>query len=306
VRCLRKSGEETEIHYLTKKAFAGIAENNPNIGKVYGIEKNVSEVLTALKAEKYDHILDLHKNLRSQQVILNLMRPHSSFDKLNFKKWMLVRFKKNTLPKVHIVDRYMKAAEVLGIVNDHAGLDFFIAPDQEMDISSLPAPFDNGYIGIVIGGKHNTKILPVDQVIEICIGLKSPVILLGGKEDAARGEQIATIPGLQVFNACGKYNLMQSASLVKQALAIVTNDTGLMHIAAAFRKPIVSVWGNTIPELGMYPYMTGSVPQMIAEVKGLSCRPCSKIGFDQCPKGHFRCMREQDADAISEFVNLYS
>lgn len=303
VRCLRRQGGDVEIHYLTKKAFAAIPESNPNIDKVYLIEKSIFEVLPALRAEKYDHIIDLHKNLRSHQVLLGLIRPYSSFSKLNFKKWLLVRFKSNTMPPVHIVDRYLKAAESLGILNDNEGLDFFIPPDQEVDINKLPVPFNRGYVGFVTGGKHLTKILPTDKVIEVCIELKLPVILLGGAEDEARGEKIASIPGLEILNACGKYNLMQSASLVRQARAIVANDTGLMHIAAAFRRPIVSVWGNTVPDLGMYPYLPVQVPQLKAEVTGLDCRPCSKIGFNKCPKGHFRCMREQDTEAIARFVN---
>lgn len=303
VRCLRSQLEDVEIHFLTKKKFAPIVDSNPNIDKVFAIEKSIYEVLPLLRNESYDHIVDLHKNLRSHQVIINLMTRYSSFDKLNLKKWLLVRLKADVMPPVHVVDRYMQAVEELNVINDNKGLDFFIPPDQEVDIKSLPNPFRGDFIGIVIGGKHNTKILPTDKVIELCNDLKTPVILLGGPEDAARGDEIASIPGLQVLNACGKYNLMQSASLVKQAIAIITNDTGLMHIAAAFRKPIVSVWGNTVPELGMYPYLPDNTVQHISEVKGLSCRPCSKIGFDKCPKGHFKCMRLQDTAAIANFVN---
>lgn len=306
IRCLQEQIKDVEIHFLTKRKFSPIVENNPYLTKIYAIEKDVSEVIPQLKAESYNHIVDLHKNLRSFQVILRLMKPYSSFDKLNFKKWLLVRFKAKGMPSVHIVDRYMKTVEKLGVKNDNLGLDFFIPPGEEVDTALLPAPFNAGYIGIVIGGKHNTKILPVDKVVEICFGLNKPVILLGGPEDACRGEIISQIPGLTVMNACGKYSLMQSASLVRQAGFIITNDTGLMHIAAALHKPIVSVWGNTVPELGMYPYLQAEIPQLISEIKGLKCRPCSKIGFDKCPKGHFNCMREQNTDAIVNFVKAHS
>ncbi len=303
VRCIRKQIKDVEIHFLTKKKFSTIVESNHNIDKVFAIEESVSEVLPDLRAEKYDHIVDLHKNLRSHMVIAGLVRPYSSFNKLNFKKWMLVRFKNNSMPPVHIVDRYMKAVEQLGVVNDNLGLDFFIPPDQQVDVSGFPVPFNHAYVGIVLGGKHNTKLLPIDKVIELIVRLNQPVVLLGGPEDKTRSALIASIPGLEVIDACGQYNLMQSASLVQQAQAIITNDTGLMHIAAAFQKPVVSVWGNTVPELGMYPYLNKETPQMIAEVKDLGCRPCSKIGFDNCPKSHFKCMRDQDAEAIADFVN---
>ncbi len=306
VRCLHQIPGGVEIHFLTKERFASLAENNPYISRVFKIKENVQEVLPLLKKESYDHIIDLHKNLRSFRVILGLRRPYSSFNKLNFQKWLLVRFKTSFMPEVHIVDRYMKAVECLGVSNDGQGLDFFIPQGFEIDPGSLPEPFSKGYVAVVIGGKHNTKILPGNKVIEICRLLNVPVVLLGGVEDRQRGEEISSAPGIRIFNACGMYNLFQSASLVRQARAILTNDTGLMHIAAAFRKPIVSVWGNTVPELGMYPYLPQVSDHLISEVKGLSCRPCSKIGFDHCPEGHFRCMKDQQTGEIAGFLNDHS
>ena len=79
-----------------------------------------------------------------------------------------------------------------------------------------------------------------------------------------------------------------------------------MHIAAAFKKDIISVWGNTVPQFGMYPYFGTDINHQtpnstILEVLKLSCRPCSKIGFEKCPKGHFMCMKEIDE---SLFTNL--
>jgi ADP-heptose:LPS heptosyltransferase len=77
-----------------------------------------------------------------------------------------------------------------------------------------------------------------------------------------------------------------------------------MHIAAALRKPIVSIWGNTIPEFGMYPYFPmNSARSVISEVKDLHCRPCSKLGFKKCPKQHFKCMMLQDEVFISKSIN---
>jgi ADP-heptose:LPS heptosyltransferase len=69
----------------------------------------------------------------------------------------------------------------------------------------------------------------------------------------------------------------------------------MMHIAAAFKKKIYSVWGNTIPAFGMTPYLADDKSKII-EVKNLSCRPCTKIGFDKCPKGHFDCMQKIDVN----------
>lgn len=285
--------ENCELHFLTKKAFYAVLKANPYIDKIHTIEESLSEIIETLKKENFDFIIDLHKNLRSKKVIAILKRPSATFNKLNIEKWMLVNFKINRLPEIHIVDRYFKAVESLNVKNDHKGLDYFIPEEDEIDISVLPAAHQKGYIGWVIGGKHSTKIFSSDRIILICQKLDQPIVLLGGKEDYEIGESIKNAVGDQIYNACGKFNLNQSASLVKQAKKIVTNDTGLMHIAAAFKKEIISLWGNTIPEFGMYPYLCGAENKShILEVKNLKCRPCSKLGYKKCPKKHFDCMNK--------------
>jgi heptosyltransferase-2 len=134
-------------------------------------------------------------------------------------------------------------------------------------------------------------------MINICRELDLPVILLGGQRETGIGEEIDKQTGDHVLNACGQYNINQSASLIRQSRVVITHDTGLMHIAAAFHKKILSVWGHTIPEFGMYPYLPDRASR-IFQVVGLSCRPCTKIGRKKCPKGHFRCMNDIDHTEI--------
>jgi heptosyltransferase-2 len=196
--------------------------------------------------------------------------------------------------------------KIFGIENDHEGLDYFLAKEEEVDLKTLPSVFQQGYIGWVIGAKHNTKKFPIDKIVRILLQVDYPVILLGGREDEERAEEIRSSLGdsaLIVFNACGKFSLNQSASLVQQSELIISNDTGLMHIASAFKKPIISLWGNTIPEFGMSPYygkskMLGS----LFEIRNLKCRPCSKLGHRSCPLGHFKCMNLLDEKRIIEEV----
>ncbi|MBK7869726.1 MAG: glycosyltransferase family 9 protein [Saprospiraceae bacterium] len=302
IRCLKQQ-LGAEIHYLTKKSFHAVLAANPYIDKIIIIQKEVNEALTDLKKEKYDYIIDLHHNLRSWQVKRALGVKSFSFNKINFHKWLIVNLKINYLPKAHIVDRYLAAVKKLGVVNDGKGLDYFIPESEELAVSSeqfaalVQPPTSNlqPFIAFVIGAAHATKRLPTDKIISICKKIKHPIILLGGPEDAPNGEIIAQSAGNHVINACGKLKLNQSASLVKQAWKVITHDTGLMHIAAAFNKDIISVWGNTIPEFGMYPYYPeGENKNKTLEVRDLSCRPCSKIGYDKCPKGHFNCMQNID------------
>lgn len=305
LRCIKKQHPEVQVHYLTKKSYASILQANPYVDKVVAVEDGLRAVLPELRLADYDHVIDLHKNVRSNIVKMNLRKPHSTFDKLNYEKWLLVRCKVHRLPRIHIVDRYFEAVRSLGVHNDFKGLDYFLPEAEKVPKAQLPATHQNGYIGVVIGGKHKTKVFPEHKLIVVCKQIKHAVMLLGGPEDHDMGERIVSAAGPHVFNACGMFSLHGSASLVQQATRIITNDTGLMHIAAAFRKEILSIWGNTVPDFGMYPYLPKGQEQLstILQVAHLDCRPCSKLGFETCPKKHFDCMNAIDEQQIIGFAN---
>ena len=317
LRCLSRQVLGAEIHFLTKKAYAGLLEANPYIHRIHAMQTRVSEVIPALQQEQFDYIIDLHNNLSSMLVKRALKAPAAAFNKLNLQKWLMVRLKINKLPEMHIVDRYMAAAAHFGIVNDGEGLDHFIPTSTPDPSAILPPAFANGYIAFVIGAQHATKQLPVAQfrkLIELVIqnpaSSTKHIVLIGGPEDAPMGKAIAE--GFEnVWDVCGKCSIQQSAMLLEKAEQVVTHDTGMMHIAAALDKKVISVWGNTIPEFGMYPYYGKRLSlqeqrslQLIAENRDLSCRPCSKIGYKQCPKGHFKCMNDLSMQQIAHTLSL--
>lgn len=292
VRCLKQQLQAAEIHFVTKQQFATVLQANPYIDKLHTINNSIFEITALLKKEDYDYIIDLHHNLRTLKLKFVLGKKTFSFPKLNWQKFLIVNFKINKLPPTHIVDRYFETVKPLGITNDNKGLDYFI-PEKDVIIieDSLPTQFKNGYYALVVGGSYYTKQIPLNKLIEICAKSSKPLVLLGGKEDALVAEKLHKNFSETTLNLCGKINLNQSASLIQQAEKVITSDTGLMHIAAAFKKDIISLWGNTIPEFGMGPYLP-SAQSKILEVKNLNCRPCSKLGYHQCPKKHFKCMND--------------
>ena len=314
IRCLKKQVLTAEVHYLTKQAYQPIIESNPYIDKRFYLDKNLNGIIAQLQAEDYDYIIDLHHNLRTAKIKRTLGKTALSFPKLNIEKWLYTTFRWNRMPALHIVDRYMQTVTPFGVVNDGTGLDYFLPAAQQIKDNDIPVSHMAGYVGVVIGAAHATKKYPVHKLQEFCRQLHHPVILLGGKEDSAVGEKIAATDPGKIYNACGKFSLHESADLVRRARLIVTNDTGLMHIAAAFKKQIVSLWGNTVPDFGMTPYygsnFTSALQQQspgksrfdILEVKGLWCRPCSKIGYKHCPLGHFKCMEKIEPAQVTEHV----
>jgi ADP-heptose:LPS heptosyltransferase len=297
-----------ELHYITKKAFAEILEHNPSVDKIYTIDKSINEVITELKAEHYDFVIDLHKNVRTLSLKRKLGCKSYSFPKLNRKKWLLVNFKRASMPDKHVVDRYFETVKPLGVVNDDLPCDYYIQAQDEVNVTNHFGLEQKSFVTLAIGAQFATKRMSFQKLQGIIRQIEKPIILVGGPTDRELADKIVTeFPSKQLFSACGNYTLSQSASIVKQSSVILTNDTGMMHIASCFQVPTVSVWGNTVPELGMYPYFPQNKDAYsIHEVKGLHCRPCSKIGFNECPKRHFNCMQLQDESAIAQDVNQRS
>ncbi len=307
VRAIKTQLEDVELHYCTKKQYHTLLEENPYIDKFHLLDDSLNQLTDDLMAEEFDYVIDLHNNLRTRLIKSKLRRPSKAFEKLNWEKWLIVNLKVDKLPNIHIVDRYLDAASPLGIKKDALGLEYFIPEKDIVEKEWLPETHRGEFVVFAIGGQRETKKLPLDRMIELCDKINKPIILIGGKEDAENGQKLEDFfdrkhekedqkeslldlgKKAYVYNGCGKFSINQSASLMKQASYVFTHDTGMMHIAAALRKNIFSIWGNTIPEFGMYPYQTKFT---ILEKKGLKCRPCSKIGYEKCPKGHFKCMNE--------------
>jgi len=302
VRCLKKQLAGAEVHFLTKPAFKYIYDNNPYVDKLLLLKDSLSDTINEIKAEHYDYIIDLHNNLRTALIKLNVRVKSSTYKKQRIRKWLSLKFKLKLVPPEHLVDRYLKVVAFLGVKNDEQPIDYYIKADHQLN-KLLPSSHHNGYIAFIIGATHFTKRMPNYKIINICKQLKYPVVLLGGNDVKANGDEITTQTD-NVYNACGITTLDESVFLVSKAINVIGFDTGLTHIAEAFNVPIASVWGGTVPELlGVQPYKVKEV--LVAGIE-LSCRPCSKFGLEKCPLGHFKCMNDMPEEPIAEFANMHT
>lgn len=311
VRCLKKQLPDAEVHYLIKPQFKPVMAHNPYIDKIHVLQSDWDQMIDELKAEKFDHIIDLHHNLRTLRVKAVLKVPAYSFNKLNIEKLIYTKLKINVMPDVHVVDRYMRTIAPFGVYNDGAGMDYFIAPEEEVKWSDIPASHHAGYIAIVIGASYFTKKLPVYKLQELCAKIDHPIVLLGAQEEFNDGEEIRSVDPEKIYNACGKFSLNESADLVRKSKLVIAHDTGLMHAGAALKKQVIAIWGSTVPSFGVWPYYGENflaqqtiVPYENIQVHKLWCRPCTKIGRNHCPQGHFKCMKNIDIDAIVSQVKM--
>ncbi len=305
IRCLKQQVPNAEVHFLSKQSFKAVTEANPYIDKFFYFNDNLDSLITDFRQEKYDYIIDLHKNFRTLQLKLALRCKSLTYDKETISKFLLTKFGINNMSGRHIADRCLDTLAPLDVVNDGKGLDYFIPEKDIVPITDLPAQHSFGFIAIIIGASYFTKKLPVQKLQALCINVKYPIVLIGGKEDAEVGNQVASVDDIKIYNACGKFNLNESADLVRQSKLVISHDTGLQYIACALNKKVLAIWGGTSPKLDVEPYY-GSNNFLLSNpmyqnyiVPNLPCQPCSNFGTKNCPKKHFKCMMLQDVEAIA-------
>ncbi|MFM7006141.1 MAG: glycosyltransferase family 9 protein [Flavobacteriales bacterium] len=295
-----------QVDYVTKPQFRTLLEACPEIDNVFTLSGTIQQLRKEINLKQYDAILDLHHNLRTRLLLLCEFSKVYRFPKNNFQKWKLTAFKIFPKKRRHVVERYLStlADVVTNWPLAAVGNPYFIPSTAQFDINARFNVVPKSYVALAIGAQFATKRLPTDLLIKLVDKLTFPVLLLGGPEDVNVAEKIvAETAKTNVYSAAGKCAIHESAWLVKNAIALITHDTGLMHIGASFDLPLHVIWGNTIRDFGMYPYRPEQEEVFQYEVTDLSCRPCSKIGYQSCPKGHFDCMRKQDLSKIAMAVN---
>ena len=294
-----------KIDFVTKPQFKELLNACPDLDTIYTLTGTVAQLRKEIDFNQYDAILDLHHNLRSRILLGFQFCKVYRFPKNNIEKWLLTTFK--IRPKIirHVTERYLETlsaytkAPIVGIAPAYR------VPDaSKIDIKETFQVEPSKYVAVAIGAQFATKRMPTDLLVELIQKINLPVLLLGAKEDQLTANEILEqCTSNIIFSAVGTATIHESAWLVKNAKALLTHDTGLMHIGASFEVPLHVIWGNTTRDFGMYPYRVEQEQVFNYEVSGLSCRPCSKIGHQSCPKGHFSCMRQQDLVAIAHAIN---
>ncbi|UKJ06385.1 glycosyltransferase family 9 protein [Solitalea lacus] len=300
IRCIKQQLPNVELHFAVKAVFKDVVKANPYIDNLHLLTKdNLNDLIKTWKTEGFDYVIDLHKNIRTTKIKWKLGVKSYTYTKLSLQRFFFTRFQLKVMPDWHIVDRYMKTVEPLGVKNDGKGLDYYFLPEDEIAKDTLPLALQNGFDCFVIGGSSYTKLLPFNKMIELCDKISKPIVLVGGKEDSETGDKLAAYYQQKalthpkgstpiIVNYAGKLTISQSAWMVKNAERVFGHDTGLTHIGAAFHETVYSIWGTTSP-IGFKPYCKNPV---IFENNNLNCRPCSKAGRDSCPKKHFKCMTD--------------
>jgi len=308
IRVVRAAYPKAQIDFLVKSEYAELARFNPNLSSIIELKTSEHAELQALRdrirRDQYDVVLDIHNSLRSRYIRM-FSGAHRTLvvDKRVFSRLLLVRFKWNLYKSVvSVADRYLETGQSLGIDVDQKGLEIFIPDGTMFSVASMMSKLKLERYNIVVGfaptAKHATKQWPIERFVELGTNLakefQTKVLILGGKEDAEYCGDIAQMVNSQCNGSvaesfAGRFTLLETAAAIGFCDAVVCNDTGVMHLAAAMQRKIVAIFGSSVREFGFFPLGSETI---VVENNNLRCRPCSHVGLDRCPKGHFRCMND--------------
>ena len=307
VRCAKNQIPGVEIHFLTKLSMKDLVIGSPYINHCHFLDENIDQTIAHLKEIPFDYIIDLHQNIRTWKIKKALGIPAFSYKKLSLQKWLLAKLHINLLPKTHVCDRYLNTLQYFNVTNDGKGLDYFFPKDYHFKAANLPTSHLAGFVAFVIGASYINKKMPVEKWIALAKQIKKPIVLIGGKEDIALANTLTAAVPDYIYNAVGKYDLKESASIIQMAQVVVSHDTGFLHVAAAFKKPTITIWGATSPALQFEAYYPteSATSHYNSIVPSLNCQPCSKQGENKCPQGHFACMRLQNINIIASKANEF-
>ncbi|OLD68191.1 MAG: hypothetical protein AUI33_09835 [Ignavibacteria bacterium 13_1_40CM_2_61_4] len=308
IRTLRAAYPEAQIDFLAKKEYAELLRFSPHLSSILELRSSDSEELKTLKGrirlKRYDAIIDLHNSLRSRYLrYFSGARYVRVVDKRLLKRFLLVKFKWNLYgDPAPVAERYLETVRKFGIRDDGGGLEIFIPEEIVQSVRALLGRYKlerhSTVLAMAPTARHFTKRWLPERFIEFGAQFAketgAKILVLGNKEEAGLCSDIA-----QMINArtgsnsaeslAGRVTLLETASVLDHCTLVLSNDTGIMHLAAARGKKVVAIFGSTVREFGFFPFRTSSV---VMEKAGLPCRPCSHIGRPRCPKGHFRCMKD--------------
>ena len=314
LRVLRARFPDGQIDFVARMEYAELIRSNQNLNHTYEFDARLGfdglrDLKKKIREQGYDVIVDIHDSLRSKYLRSLLGPKRVIVNKRIFERSLLVNLKKNVYREiVPVPDRYIETVKELGVSNDGKGLELHIPDEVLFRVSGKMARLQlnrfEKVVALCPGARHFTKRWPADRYASVgarCAReFDAKVLVFGGAEDEAICSGIVSAINDQAgperaTDFCHELGLLETAAAMEYCDIVITNDTGLMHLATAMHKKVVAIFGSTVREFGFFPYDPSA---LVLENRTLDCRPCSHIGRSECPEKHFKCMTELSPDTV--------
>ena len=304
LRAIHHRYPAARITVLTKQVYTPLLSHNPHVQRVIGVEpgRPLTSVAAELRAGQYTHRLDLHDSLRTRMLRTLVPGRWRTYPKHRVARALLIYAKRNRYrDRRPVAERYFSAARDLDVAPDGKPPEFILGVEAEREASdwlgSASLGQERRIIAIAPGAAHATKRWPVEHWRALIRRLGTQgfdIAIVGGADDAPIGAELSHRTNGRVVNAAGAFGLQGTGALLRRSAALVSGDTGVMHMATGVGTPVVALFGPTVEPFGFFPYTNRASVLQVA----LPCRPCSSKGGPRCPLGHHRCM----IDIVPEMV----
>ena len=308
LRSIRHSHPGARVTVLTKREYVPLLSHNPNVHRVLGHapDRSLLGLAAELRGDQYTHLLDLHDNLRSRALRLLVPGRWRSYPKHRMARALLIRAKRNRYrDRRPVAERYFSAARDLRVKPDGAPPDFFLGAEAREQatawLASVGLSAEDDIIAFAPGAAHATKRWPIEhwqRLVDRSVEDGFAVVIAGGPDDAPLGSRLVAGQEARVANAAGVFGLQATGALLQRARALVSGDTGVMHMATAVGTPVLALFGPTVEAFGFFPY---SRLATVLELP-LPCRPCTAHGGRVCPLGHHRCLVDITPETVYQVL----
>lgn len=301
LRLLREHCPAAQIDFLTRTTYKDLLCANPCVDRVllFDPQQGLRQTLHTLRQIRYDLVVDLHRTLRSRLLCRGLLAQRQlTYAKRTVRRALLAHLGWNTLRAMTPVpELYAAPLRHVGMTAPLPPLEMHLTPASQATMrtyvrQALPHSVGQPLLALAPGARWPTKRWPVERFAavaqELAQAQRAAVVVLGGVEDMALAQELCRRLRVPVLDSTGKLSLMHTAALLQQCHLLLSNDSGLMHMATALRVPVVAIFGPTVQEFGFYPFQAWA--QVISA--DLPCRPCSTKGSARCPRGHHQCMQQ--------------
>ncbi|MDD5066691.1 MAG: glycosyltransferase family 9 protein [bacterium] len=288
---LHKAGYSVDL--ATKKRYKEIFQHDPCLHQILYLEdfKSLFRLISRIRMNQYDKILDLHSNLRTFFIRLFLPFKVITYKKYRFRRSLFMRLKINLLKGNSVIRNYLNVLKKLHIPVQAKDGAYRIRIDAKAVSKSIVVQAGSrGLVTLAPFAKYFTKEwCSYNELIKV-LRKKYRVCIIGEKKDFSRA---SGFPG--ILNLCGRASFHDMAYLISKSRLFICNDSGLMHLGAGTPAPMIVLLGSTVKEFGFMPLR----PKVsILEKKDLACRPCHYHGRNSCPRKHFRCMKDISLEEV--------
>lgn len=294
LRAIRRRHPAADITFVVRARYADVLAGNPAVTSIVAVEprERVTGLARRLASIEYDARLDLQDSVRSRRLRRALGGLWGVAHRRRAARLLLIWLGVDTYGAyVPMAERYFTAAGALKVRPDGDPPEVFPSGEDEARAAEL-VPGD--CVALAPGASWASKRWPARHwrtLADRLVARGLCVVAVGGAEERD------LLAGPSIVEACG-LPLRTTAAILARARVVVANDSGMLHLATAVRRPVIALLGPTVPAFGYLPY---GVPAEVLE-RPVACRPCSPSGSDHCPLGHHRCMIEIEPEAVAAAV----